>query len=116
MANDLAAEVRKIDDAFEFDFRLVSSSYSDSSFGDSVALYANKNLEIRLSRDRSEFNCEFRLPTENQWISIYKIFPGAPRSLRSEDETNTLKFVISVTRENSAEIISKVREMVTKQD
>jgi hypothetical protein len=116
MTNELTEAVRQIDDSFESRFRLISSSYSAASFGDSVALYANKDLEIRLSRDRSEFNCEFRLPIVNQWVSIYRILPATPRSMSSEDESKVLKIVISIIREKAAEITLKVREMVTKQD
>ena len=105
MSQELSEIVRSLDDEFESLFELLRSSYSLSSFGDSVAEYGNKSLRVRFSRDRGEFMCEVANP-DSKWVSIYDIFPNVPRSLRAVDEVACVKSVIQLLRERSPEILS----------
>jgi len=111
MLRELSNLVHMLNEEFESRFALVSSSYSSASFGDSVAVYSNKELNIRLSRDRGEFNCEFSYAGSGpNWISIYHLFPNLPRSQRPEDEMAAIQAVLAVMAERYSEILSCLKQ------
>lgn len=108
MSQELTNIIRKLDEEFESHFKLISSEYSASCFGDSVALYSDQILEVRFSRDRGELICEFRrADTAFNWESIYTLFPSLPRSMHYATEIGALQGILTVFRENYSEILSQ---------
>lgn len=107
MSQELTYSIRSFDETFESRFVLINSAYSATSFGDSIAVYTDKKIEVRFSRDRGEFNCEFRrADTAANWKSIYVLFPNLPHSMRPHDEIAALQGALTVLREHYSEILS----------